>query len=39
MIFNKMVEVEGFEKFLYVKYMGIKWFGLDGGEVLIFVME
>lgn len=38
-ILNKLVEVEGFEKFLYVKYMGIKCFGFDGGEVLIFVME
>ena len=31
-ILNKMVEAEGFEKFLHVKYMGTKRFGLDGGE-------
>ncbi len=30
-ILNKMVEAEGFEKFLHVKYMGTKRFGLDGG--------
>jgi 2-oxoglutarate dehydrogenase E1 component len=29
-ILNKMVEAEGFEKFLHVKYMGTKRFGLDG---------
>ena len=34
-ILNKMVEAEGFEKFLHVKYMGTKRFGLDGGESLI----
>ena len=27
-ILNKMVEAEGFEKFLHVKYMGTKRFGL-----------
>jgi 2-oxoglutarate dehydrogenase E1 component len=31
-ILNKLVEAEGFEKFLHVKYMGTKRFGLDGGE-------
>ncbi len=34
-ILNKLVEAEGFEKFLHVKYMGTKRFGLDGGEALI----
>ena len=34
-----MVEAEGFEKFLHVKYMGTKRFGLDGGESLIPAME
>ena len=38
-ILNKMVEAEGFEKFLHVKYMGTKRFGLDGGESLIPAME
>src|SRR6185312_9631843 len=30
-ILNKLVEAEGFEKFLDVKYTGTKRFGLDGG--------
>ena len=38
-ILNKMVEAECFEKFLHVKYMGTKRFGLDGGESLIPAME
>ncbi|GMG83305.1 2-oxoglutarate dehydrogenase E1 component [Paralimibaculum aggregatum] len=38
-IFNKLVEAEGFEKFLHVKYQGTKRFGLDGGEALIPAME
>ncbi|TNF60807.1 MAG: 2-oxoglutarate dehydrogenase E1 component [Rhodobacteraceae bacterium] len=38
-ILNKMVEAEGFEKFLHVKYTGTKRFGLDGGEALIPAME
>ncbi|MEO0938187.1 MAG: 2-oxoglutarate dehydrogenase E1 component [Pseudomonadota bacterium] len=38
-ILNKMVEAEGFEKFLHVKYTGTKRFGLDGGESLIPAME
>ncbi|MEL6550344.1 MAG: 2-oxoglutarate dehydrogenase E1 component [Pseudomonadota bacterium] len=38
-ILNKMVQAEGFEKFLHVKYMGTKRFGLDGGEALIPAME
>ena len=31
-ILNKLIEAEGFEKFLDVKYTGTKRFGLDGGE-------
>ena len=38
-ILNSLVEAEGFEKFLHVKYMGTKRFGLDGGEALIPAME
>ncbi|MFO7856752.1 MAG: 2-oxoglutarate dehydrogenase E1 component [Paracoccaceae bacterium] len=38
-ILNKLVESEGFEKFLHVKYTGTKRFGLDGGEALIPAME
>jgi 2-oxoglutarate dehydrogenase E1 component len=38
-ILNKLVEAEGFEKFLHIKYMGTKRFGLDGGEALIPAME
>jgi len=38
-ILNKLVEAEGLEKFLHVKYMGTKRFGLDGGEALIPAME
>ncbi|MEM9736740.1 MAG: 2-oxoglutarate dehydrogenase E1 component, partial [Pseudomonadota bacterium] len=38
-ILNKLVEAEGFEKFLHVKYMGTKRFGLDGGEAVIPALE
>ena len=38
-ILQKLVEAEGFEKFLGVKYLGTKRFGLDGGEALIPAME
>ena len=38
-ILNKMIEAEGFEKFLHVKYTGTKRFGLDGGESLIPALE
>ena len=38
-ILNKLVEAEGYEKFLHVKYMGTKRFGLDGAEALIPGME
>ena len=38
-ILNKLVEAEGFEKFIDVKYTGTKRFGLDGGESLIPALE
>ena len=38
-IFNKLIESEGFERFLDVKYKGTKRFGLDGGEALIPALE
>src|SRR5690348_1709499 len=38
-ILNKLVEAEGFEKFLDVKYTGTKRFGLDGAEALIPALE
>ena len=38
-ILNKLVEAEGFEKYLHVKYTGTKRFGLDGGEALIPALE
>ncbi|MCF3935982.1 2-oxoglutarate dehydrogenase E1 component [Acuticoccus sp. M5D2P5] len=38
-ILNKLVEAEGFEKFLGVKYTGTKRFGLDGGEAVIPALE
>ncbi|MGV6875113.1 2-oxoglutarate dehydrogenase E1 component [Pseudochelatococcus sp. B33] len=38
-IFNKLIEAEGFEKFLDLKYTGTKRFGLDGGESLIPALE
>jgi 2-oxoglutarate dehydrogenase E1 component len=38
-ILNKIVEAEGFEKFLDLKYTGTKRFGLDGSESLIPALE
>ncbi len=38
-ILNKLVEAEGFEKFLDVKFTGTKRFGLDGGESLVPALE
>ncbi|MBV1704311.1 MAG: 2-oxoglutarate dehydrogenase E1 component [Hyphomicrobiales bacterium] len=38
-ILNKLVEAEGFEKFIDVKYTGTKRFGLDGGEATIPALE
>ena len=38
-IFQKLIEAEGLEKFLGVKYTGTKRFGLDGGEAMIPALE
>ncbi len=38
-ILNKLIESEGFEQFLNVKYTGTKRFGLDGGESMIPALE
>ncbi|HKG85513.1 MAG TPA: 2-oxoglutarate dehydrogenase E1 component [Beijerinckiaceae bacterium] len=38
-ILNKLVEADGFEKFLDLKYTGTKRFGLDGSESLIPALE
>jgi len=38
-ILQKLIEGEGFEKFLDVKFTGTKRFGLDGGESLIPALE
>ena len=38
-ILNKLIEAEGIEKYLHVKYTGTKRFGLDGGEALVPAME
>ncbi|MCL4142626.1 UNVERIFIED_CONTAM: hypothetical protein GTU68_056917, partial [Idotea baltica] len=38
-ILNKLIETEGFEKFLNVKYTGTKRFGIDGGEAMVPAME
>jgi 2-oxoglutarate dehydrogenase E1 component len=39
MILNRLIETEGFEKFLDKKFTGTKRFGLDGGESLVPAME
>ena len=38
-ILNKLIQAEGFEKFLHTKFVGTKRFGLDGGESLIPALE
>ncbi|WP_238256548.1 2-oxoglutarate dehydrogenase E1 component, partial [Methylorubrum podarium] len=38
-ILNKLIEAEGFEKFLDLKYTGTKRFGLDGGESMVPALE
>ena len=38
-ILNKLIQAEGFEKFLHTKYVGTKRFGLDGSESLIPALE
>ena len=38
-ILQKLIEGEGFEKFLDVKFTGTKRFGLDGGEAMLPALE
>src|SRR3954470_2518135 len=38
-ILNKLIEAEGFEKFIDVKYTGTKRFGLDGAESTVPALE
>ena len=38
-ILNKLIQAEGFERFLAVKFVGTKRFGLDGAESLIPALE
>jgi len=38
-ILQKLIEGEGFEKFLDVRYTGTKRFGLDGGEAMLPALE
>ena len=38
-ILNKIIQAEGFEKYLHIKFVGTKRFGLDGGESLIPALE
>ena len=38
-ILNKLIQAEGFENFLAVKFVGTKRFGLDGAESLIPALE
>jgi 2-oxoglutarate dehydrogenase E1 component len=38
-ILQKLIEAEGFESFIDVKYKGTKRFGLDGGESLVPALE
>ena len=35
----KIIQAEGFEKYLHIKFVGTKRFGLDGGESLIPALE
>ena len=38
-ILSKLIEAEGFENFLHVKYQGTKRFGIDGGESMVPALE
>ena len=38
-ILDKLIESDGFEKFLAKKYTGTKRFGLDGGEAMVPALE
>jgi len=38
-ILNKLIEAEGFERFLHKRFPGTKRFGLDGGEGMVPALE
>ncbi len=38
-ILKKLIEAEGFERFLHTRFPGTKRFGLDGGEAMVPAME
>ncbi len=38
-ILKKLIEAEGFERFLHKRFPGTKRFGLDGGEAMVPAME
>ena len=38
-IYNKLIEAEGFERFLHKRFPGTKRFGLDGGEAMVPALE
>jgi 2-oxoglutarate dehydrogenase E1 component len=38
-IYQELLEAENFERFLQVKYVGTKRFGLEGGEALVPALE
>lgn len=38
-IYKKLVEAEGFERFLHRRFPGTKRFGLDGGEAVVPALE
>ncbi len=38
-ILKKLIEAEGFEKFLHRRFPGTKRFGLDGGEAMVPALE
>ena len=38
-ILNKIIAAEGFEKYLHIKFVGTKRFGIDGGESLVPALE
>ncbi|MBP8247324.1 MAG: 2-oxoglutarate dehydrogenase E1 component, partial [Phenylobacterium sp.] len=38
-ILKKLIEAEGFEKFLHKRFPGTKRFGLDGGEAMVPALE
>ncbi len=38
-ILSKLIEAEGFENYLHVKYQGTKRFGIDGGESMVPALE